>query len=321
VKSIAIFDKARRDALVRELKTYEMGASPHIASFLGAYFEAGQIKLGLEYMNRGSLQDVINKYGALKEDVLASIAKQCLLGLQALHANKKVHRDIKPANVLVDMFGTVKISDFGILADLDRTDDLCSTYVGTAVFMSPERIKGESYGFPSDIWSLGMSLITCALGKFPFDTDKGYFHLMSQINQEKPPQLGTEFSSYCRSFVASCLVKEPDQRGSLKALLSHPFVSKVDPKTPAKWPFEMTGGESELADVDFILDLLVQEKWQQKSTKLSLADMSRVQRLAGLMGLSVDTVRTMFENKLVAAPQETSAAPTDSGALKLSSPK
>jgi serine/threonine protein kinase len=72
-------------------------------------------------MSRGSLQDIIEAKGPLSEEVLASVAKQVLLGLHHLHAAHTVHRDIKPANILVSLRGQVKITDFGILAELSQT--------------------------------------------------------------------------------------------------------------------------------------------------------------------------------------------------------
>jgi serine/threonine protein kinase len=71
-----------------------------------------------------------------------------------------VHRDIKPANILVDVNGTVKIADFGILAELANTQAKCKTFVGTALYMSPERIQSQEYSYASDVWSLGLTVHT-----------------------------------------------------------------------------------------------------------------------------------------------------------------
>ncbi len=107
VKSINVTEKATRHQLISELNVFAGADNPHTVAFFGAFYENGYTKLALEYLNRGSLQDVIDKYGPCKEEVLASIAKQSLLGLKHLHSNHKVHRDIKPANILVDLKGNV----------------------------------------------------------------------------------------------------------------------------------------------------------------------------------------------------------------------
>ena len=76
-----------------------------------------------------------------------------------LHRVKhQVHRDIKPANILVSSSGAVKLSDFGISKELGMTIGLCNTFLGTMIYMSPERIYGKKYSYSSDIWSLGLML-------------------------------------------------------------------------------------------------------------------------------------------------------------------
>lgn len=79
-----------------------------------------------------------------------------------------VHRDIKPSNLLLNGAGEVKISDFGVSGQLASSVSNCLSWVGTVTYMSPERIKGDSYSFDSDLWSLGLTLLECALGRFPY---------------------------------------------------------------------------------------------------------------------------------------------------------
>ncbi|CAN0455214.1 unnamed protein product, partial [Discosporangium mesarthrocarpum] len=55
------------------------------------------------------------------------------------------------------------------------------TFVGTVTYMSPERINGEDYSYPSDVWSLGLSLLTTALGRLPFSTKEGYWSVLHSI--------------------------------------------------------------------------------------------------------------------------------------------
>ena len=88
---------------------------------------------------------------------------QILKGLEYLHKTMKViHRDIKPSNILINKKGQVKIADFGVSGKMEGTYDCMSTWVGTVSYMSPERLKGESYFADTDIWSLGLVLVECA---------------------------------------------------------------------------------------------------------------------------------------------------------------
>ena len=75
--------------------------------------------------------------------------------------------------------------------------------------MSPERINGEAYSTPSDIWSLGLSLMTCALGRIPLRTDGGYWSLLQCVRDDPVPSLPDDgrWSDDFRDFVACCLKK------------------------------------------------------------------------------------------------------------------
>jgi serine/threonine protein kinase len=103
-------------------------------------------------------------------------------GLVFLHGERHlVHRDIKPANLLINLNGEPKITDFGISAGLDNSIAMCATFVGTVTYMSPERINNQCYSYPADIWSLGLSLLECGTGEFPYNASKGPVNLMLQV--------------------------------------------------------------------------------------------------------------------------------------------
>lgn len=97
-----------------------------------------------------------------------------MVGLDYLHRVRyMIHRDIKPANILMNLAGEVKITDFGISTALGSTLGLAGTYVGTMHYMSPERQENHPYGYDADIWSLGLTVLHLATGKYPYDLDGG----------------------------------------------------------------------------------------------------------------------------------------------------
>ncbi|XVF14054.1 hypothetical protein REPUB_Repub09cG0023700 [Reevesia pubescens] len=109
-------------------------------------------------------------------------------GLSYLHGVRHlVHRDIKPAILLVNLKGEPKIIDFGISAGLDNSMAMCATFVGTVTYMSPERIRNESYSYPADIWSLGLALFECCTGEFPYTANEGLVNLMLQKDADARP--------------------------------------------------------------------------------------------------------------------------------------
>ena len=170
-KVIPVFDDDRRHQMVRELKALytnlvpltttpgDVGGGgshsgksslvpcPHIVSLYEAYMDkkASSVTLVVEYMDGGSLQDIVETGGCNSEPVLANIACRVLHGLSFLHKNRQIHRDIKPANLLINHHGNVKVSDFGIVKDMGEGEAAAETFTGTFTYMSPERISGTKY--------------------------------------------------------------------------------------------------------------------------------------------------------------------------------
>lgn len=106
--------------------------------------------------------------------------------------------------------------------------DLAETFTGTVMYMSPERLAGKYYSYPSDIWSFGLSIATLALGKFPFDSKKGFWGIIGVLNNNPVPKLPEdEYSSDACDFVAQCLRKDSSKRMSTANLLRHSFLRQV----------------------------------------------------------------------------------------------
>jgi len=203
---------------------------PYLVSYFDAFCDQqkGTVSVVLEYMDAGTLQDLISAGVRCNERVLASIALSCLRGLDHIHRNmRKLHRDIKASNVLISKSGEVKISDFGLAKDLDCTADLASTFIGTLLYMSPERIAGKPYSFASDIWSLGLTLFACAAGQLPLPVAEGYWGVVHAVQTLPPPSLASygDFSPELQDFVARMLRKDPAARSSAAELLQHPFIA------------------------------------------------------------------------------------------------
>ena len=117
-----------------------------------------------ELMTIGSLSHVVKRYGNLPEPMLRYIAWRLVLNLQYLHGQCMLHRDIKPDNILLDHRGNVKLADFGLMLELNSPKYTTRTFVGTQSYLSPERVQGQDYGMPADIWAVGASLVWAATG-------------------------------------------------------------------------------------------------------------------------------------------------------------
>lgn len=131
LKVINLFDRSKREQLIREIVTLYDAQCPNLITFYGAFYREGSITIALEYMDGGSLANVLAQVGPIPERVLANIAFQILWGLAYLKHDKRVHRDLKPSNLLINGRGEVKVTDFGVSAELQNSIAMCGTFVGT----------------------------------------------------------------------------------------------------------------------------------------------------------------------------------------------
>lgn len=159
VKVIPVFENEKRHQLIAELKALynnlstlsddaadrKSVACPEIVCLYDAFMNPneGNVSIVVEYMDGGSLQDIVERGGCKSESVLANISYRVLKGLAFLHGTHQLHRDIKPSNLLINHFGDVKVSDFGIVREMENSMAKATTFVGTLTYMSPERIASE----------------------------------------------------------------------------------------------------------------------------------------------------------------------------------
>lgn len=226
LKVINTFERAKRDQLIREIQSLYNCACPTIIGFFGAFYREGAISIALEFMDGGSLANVVAQAGALPEDALAHISYQILYGLAYLKLHKRVHRDIKPSNLLMNSSGEVKVTDFGVSASLGNSIAMCGTFVGTFKYMSPERICAAPYSFASDIWSTGLVLLECATGLYPYPEEGTCIGMGQTILEVEvpapPPGMSTEFVE----FIRGCLGKDPAKRLPAEILLTASWLRK-----------------------------------------------------------------------------------------------
>lgn len=212
--------------IISELEVLYKCNSPVIIGFYGAYFIENRISICTEFMDGGSL----DYYGQIPETILARIAVSVVKGLNYLWSLKIMHRDVKPSNILVNTQGQVKLCDFGVSVQL--VTSIARTYVGTNVYMSPERLQGEGYSIHSEVWSLGVTLYELAIGRFPYESTpvpKKPIDLLNSIVVETPPRLPDGiFSQHFVDFVAQCMQKKPNMRPAPEDLLHHQFIVRND---------------------------------------------------------------------------------------------
>jgi len=213
------------------------GNTDTLVTFYKAYYEKPSICIILEYMDCGSLLDISKIIGQLPENILAKVTAKILKGLEYLHRKLyRIHRDIKPSNILINSRGDVKITDILMSIQLSNTIAMASTWIGAYTYMSPERIQGLKYSYNSDVWSLGITLIEAALGKYPYPNSDGKFYqLLDTIIEDPVPELPDRFSPEFKDFISLCLKKNPSERPQAQELMEHPFVTKQDNVDLSAW--------------------------------------------------------------------------------------
>ncbi|KAM9321626.1 mitogen-activated protein kinase kinase kinase kinase 4 isoform 2-T2 [Gastrophryne carolinensis] len=209
----------------------------NIATYYGAFIKKSppghddQLWLVMEFCGAGSITDLVKntKGNSLKEDWIAYISREILRGLAHLHAHHVIHRDIKGQNVLLTENAEVKLVDFGVSAQLDRTVGRRNTFIGTPYWMAPEVIACDenpdaTYDYRSDLWSCGITAIEMAEGAPPL-CDMHPMRALFLIPRNPPPRLKSKkWSKKFFSFIESCLVKNYMQRPPTEQLLKHPFI-------------------------------------------------------------------------------------------------
>ncbi|XP_077152764.1 mitogen-activated protein kinase kinase kinase kinase 4 isoform X9 [Ranitomeya variabilis] len=209
----------------------------NIATYYGAFIKKSppghddQLWLVMEFCGAGSITDLVKntKGNSLKEDWIAYISREILRGLAHLHAHHVIHRDIKGQNVLLTENAEVKLVDFGVSAQLDRTVGRRNTFIGTPYWMAPEVIACDenpdaTYDYRSDLWSCGITAIEMAEGAPPL-CDMHPMRALFLIPRNPPPRLKSKkWSKKFFSFIEGCLVKNYMQRPPTEQLLKHPFI-------------------------------------------------------------------------------------------------
>ena len=217
---------------IRILK--EMEAHQNVVSLYEVFEDEEKFYLVFEYLQSGDLVNYFKEHALLAEDQLKGFFKEILLGLESIHSKGVIHRDIKPENILLDADLRPRIADFGISSIFSHLRPIKDTG-GTPIYLAPEVIQAEGkVGFKTDVWSSGILLFLLATGTVPFRAtriDDLYERiLLSDAEFTEDMDLSDELMD----LISKMLVKDPDNRISLKDCLKHRWFRKARPWCPTK---------------------------------------------------------------------------------------
>ncbi|XP_053858778.1 serine/threonine-protein kinase PAK 3-like [Vidua macroura] len=229
IKKINLQELRKKELKVNELMLMKPNKNPNLVNYLDSYRVDGQRWLVMEYMDGGTLSDVISETH-LSEDEMAAISRECLQGLDFLHSNHVIHRDVKSSNILLRTDGSVKLADSGLFVQLTPEQSRRSSVAGTSGWMAPEVVTGQPCGPKVDIWSLGIVGIEMAEGEVPYWNETPVSpQLLIAIRGTPKLRQPNRFSSSLRNFLRHCLRTDAARRWSAKELLQHPFVTSAKP--------------------------------------------------------------------------------------------
>lgn len=231
VKSITVSDKSSLQRTIDEIHSLRVLRNPYIVNLYSAFYQNGKIHILMDLINGASLGDYIKLNNKIPEAALGRICWQVLSGLFYLWRMHYLHGDLKLNNIIVSCNGSVKIADFELARLSRNTRGLTHSILGTTCYMSPERISREEYNIKCDVWSLGVIIYRCSMGRFPFGEKETNFQSIYSDNQgDYEVLLDESFSQNATDFVTRCLQVDQEKRAGVEELISHSWMKEFSNK-------------------------------------------------------------------------------------------
>src|SRR6266487_6363041 len=209
---------------------------PNILSIYAYGEHHGLPYIVMPYMTGGTLSEYVAKYGPLSLREAQKYLEQISSALDYAHENGRVHCDVKPANILLDGWGHIVLSDFGIVRlmqsdaeDQEQSMKSSETLMGTPDYISPEQALGEPLDGRSDVYSLAVTLFFLLAGRPPFQADSSITMALMHVH-DTPPLLSTfrsDITPQIDRVIAKALSKWPEDRYQTTGMFSVAFAEAV----------------------------------------------------------------------------------------------
>ena len=232
-------DKSDLELAKVEIDILKIGQHPNIIKLYDIYENENYIYIIMEYCSGGDLLSYFEYHDyELPESKVCEIIHKLSMAIYYLHSYGIVHRDLKPENILMtDISDTadIRLLDFG-LSKIVGNEEKCTEPYGTLSFVAPEVLQGKPYDKSVDLWSIGIITFLLLCGYLPFDDKHSEREIARQTIQDPVPyekKIWDKYSPEAKAFVDGLLQKKPEKRYTIKEVLEHPWIKKMD-KVPEK---------------------------------------------------------------------------------------
>ena len=250
IKAKKNMDKSDMELTKVEIDILKISQHPNIIKLYDVFENENYIYIIMEYCSGGDLLSYFEHYEyELPETKVCEIIHKLSMAVYYLHSYGIVHRDLKPENILMtDLTATadIRLLDFG-LSKIVGNDEKCTEPYGTLSFVAPEVLQGKPYDKSVDLWSIGIITFLLLCGYMPFDDKHSEREIARQTIQDPVPyenKIWSKLSPEAKTFVDGLLQKKPEKRYSIKEVLEHPWIKKMD-KVPEKRNDSQTGNKSQ----------------------------------------------------------------------------
>ena len=243
-------DKSDMELAKVEIDILKIAQHPSIIKLYDVFENENYIYIIMEYCSGGDLLSYFEYHEyELPEAKVCEIVHKLSMAVYYLHSYGIVHRDLKPENILMTDLSSsadIRLLDFG-LSKIVGNDEKCTEPYGTLSFVAPEVLQGKPYDKSVDLWSIGIITFLLLCGYLPFDDKHSEREIARQTIQDPVPyenKIWSKLSPEAKTFVDGLLQKKPEKRYTIKEVLEHPWIKKMD-KVPEKRSDTQNANKSE----------------------------------------------------------------------------